>query len=319
MSRSSDIVSQLQSRRAERKKPKINAKLKKVSIDASQQGGIAVAQENKPPPITMQKTGGRNSLALTFSIGFHVVIAIFMGIIYIKDRIQHEPDEIIGAFVPPDIAAQKRVILNPKPKHTFEPKQQDLDQLIPKQPIVTDANIPKTPDGLTLPSAGDTNVLEDTGFNAGPRVTDIGRNIKGPVAPIDNNPIPPTVVRPSGQDTPLVDITDVTAPADATDLFVPEIDPSVKGATAPKALKKVKPTYPKNARRAQKEGKVILVATIGTDGIAKNIKAETKLGYGFEEAAIEALKKFKFVPGKKDGKSIELAVRIPFEFKLDDK
>ena len=79
MSRSSDIVSQLHNRRAQRKKPKINAKLKKFTIDENQQGGIAAAGENKPPPITVQKTGSRNSLSLIFSICLHVSIAVILG------------------------------------------------------------------------------------------------------------------------------------------------------------------------------------------------------------------------------------------------
>ena len=317
MSRSSDIVYQIQNRRTERKKPKVNAKLKKVHIAENQKGGIAAAQENKPPPITVQKTGGRNSLALTFSIGLHVVIIIFMGILYIKDRIQAEPDLFAAAFVAEDTPNKRRTPPPPK-KERFEVKQENIERVISRPPIATDANIPRTPGNLALPSTESAGDLIDPGLRAGPRAVDINRSIKGPVVPKDNPVITPKVERPDGQDTPLVDIDDVLSPSDTPGLDGFEIDTSQKGATPPKVLKKVKPTYPKNAKRAQKEAKVILVATIGLDGIAKNITASTKEGFGFEEAAIEALKKFKFIPGKKDGKPTELAIRIPFEFKLDD-
>ncbi|MYB63143.1 hypothetical protein F4X73_00510, partial [Candidatus Poribacteria bacterium] len=79
MSRSSDIVSQLQRRRAERKKPKVNSKLMKVSLAENEVDGIVTAAGNKPPPITLQKTGGRNSLSLFFSIGLHVSLALLLG------------------------------------------------------------------------------------------------------------------------------------------------------------------------------------------------------------------------------------------------
>ena len=101
-------------------------------------------------------------------------------------------------------------------------------------------------------------------------------------------------------------------------LAVPNIDTSKEGITPPQTIKKVKPVYPKDAKRAEKEGTVTLLATIGTDGKAKDITALTTLGFGLEEAAIAALKKFKFIPAKKDGVATELEVKIPFEFTLED-
>jgi protein TonB len=62
----------------------------------------------------------------------------------------------------------------------------------------------------------------------------------------------------------------------------------------------------------------MLQATIGIDGIPKDIVAVTKLGFGFEEAAIAALKKWKFIPAKKKGKDVERRINIPIEFKLED-
>ncbi len=79
----------------------------------------------------------------------------------------------------------------------------------------------------------------------------------------------------------------------------------------------VKPKYPKEAKRAEKEGKVVLTATIDVNGIPQNIVALTKLGFGFEEAAIEALKKTTFYPATKKGKPFSVVVKVPFEFKLE--
>ena len=85
---------------------------------------------------------------------------------------------------------------------------------------------------------------------------------------------------------------------------------------SPRFKNQQKPVYPKEAIIAQKEGKVILLATIDVSGIAKDIKALTQIGFGFEEAAIEALKKSTFHPAFRLGKPASSVVRIPYEFKL---
>ena len=72
------------------------------------------------------------------------------------------------------------------------------------------------------------------------------------------------------------------------------------------------------ARRAQQEGTVILLAAIDVNGKAQDIKALTKFGYGFEKASIEALKKSTFHPATRAGKKVGYLVRVPYEFKLVD-
>jgi TonB family protein len=86
----------------------------------------------------------------------------------------------------------------------------------------------------------------------------------------------------------------------------------------PRYKKSVKPKYPKDARRAEKEGRVILTATIDVNGIPQDVVALTNLGYGFEEAAIEAFKKATFHPATKAGKPVSFKVKADFVFKLED-
>ena len=84
----------------------------------------------------------------------------------------------------------------------------------------------------------------------------------------------------------------------------------------PKVKNLIKPAYPVEAKKAVKEGKVILLATINVDGIAEDITAETELGFGLEEAAIESLKNSIFYPATSNKKPVSFKVRIPYEFKL---
>ena len=100
----------------------------------------------------------------------------------------------------------------------------------------------------------------------------------------------------------------------SADTTIPEIPTDM---TPPRYKNLVKPVYPVEAQTAEKGGTVHLLATIDVKGIPQNIKAITKLGFGLEEAALEALKKSTFHPATKDGKPISVTVRIPFEFKLE--
>lgn len=316
MSRSSDIVSQIHKRRADRKKPKINAKLKKVSIAESHIGGLATASENKPPPITLQKTGGRNSAALIFSAGLHVLIAIVLGFLVIKDQVATGTEDVAVDLIPPEPPQQKRVITTKRDRVTFEAENRVVEKPV-QQNVVTKAKIPNTLGGTTLPTALNTDLGPiGPALNAGPKLSDIPNRINRPIQPVKTN-VKPTLDRPTTQGGPIIDL-EVPDSADGPTLKIPEITVTQEGMEAPRPKNQVKPTYPKNARRAQKEGKVVLIATIGLDGIPKNIVAVTTLGFGFEEAAIAALKRTRYFPAKKNGKEIEFTVKIPFEFKLED-
>ena len=316
MSRSSDIVSQLQRRRAERKKPKVNSVLMKVSIDDSQLDEIVTAGDNKPPPITLQKTGGRNSLSLFFSIGLHVSLALLLGFIYIKDRISSEDDGIGATLVTPDLTLRERTNLPARKAPIFEAEQQEIEVPLDTT-VVTDTNILNPRDGgFTLPSGHGTDLnLETPGLNEGPRVVINPGRIKNPVAPTTTTFTPPKLERPD--QGPSVDL-DLGPEASGVGLKDIDIDITKAGNEPPKITKKIKPTYPKTAKRAEKEGTVKLQATIGTDGIPKNIVALTKLGFGLEDAAINALKKWRFIAGKKNGKDAEMTVILPIEFKLEE-
>lgn len=316
MSRSSDIASQMQKRRADRKKPKINAKLKRVSIDESQRGGIAAAQENKPPPMTVQKRGGRNSFSFTVSAVLHVVIALLLGFLAIKNQVTSPTDELAAALLPQELPQKKRVLDVKRKKPNFDVKEQVIKAPIQRTPI-RNANIPKRPGASALPNAPETDLAPiGPGLNNAPTLN-IGEGLSRPIQPIQNT-ISPTFERPTTQGGPIADLTKTEDTSGSDPLIAPDIDTSGSGVTLPKVKISRKPEYPKNAKRAEKEGTVILQATVGIDGIAKNISALTDLGYGFEQAAIDALKRFRFVPAEKKGEKIEYLVKIPFEFKLEE-
>ena len=77
-----------------------------------------------------------------------------------------------------------------------------------------------------------------------------------------------------------------TAELNPAPLQIPTASLNVGIIEPPKFIHKVVPKYPELARRAEKEGIVILEAEISADGTARDIKVIQKFGYGCEEAAI---------------------------------
>jgi TonB family protein len=88
------------------------------------------------------------------------------------------------------------------------------------------------------------------------------------------------------------------------------------GVTAPALLFKVEPEYSEEARKAKYQGTVLLYIEVDPSGKATNIKVARSLGLGLDEKAIEAVKKWKFKPGYKDGKPVTVAATIEVNFRL---
>ncbi len=74
--------------------------------------------------------------------------------------------------------------------------------------------------------------------------------------------------------------------------------------------------YPEIAKRAGVEGKVYVLAFVDENGDVRDAKIIKGIGAGCDEAALEAVKKTKFKPGKQRGKAVRVQVHIPVVFKL---
>ncbi len=77
--------------------------------------------------------------------------------------------------------------------------------------------------------------------------------------------------------------------------------------------------YPKHAKLYGLEGFVTLVVTINVDGIVEDISVLNDLGLGTKEAAIDAVKASRFLPGEKDGKQVKSKVLFKIPFMLNGK
>jgi protein TonB len=80
-----------------------------------------------------------------------------------------------------------------------------------------------------------------------------------------------------------------------------------------------KPDYPALAKRRQWEGKVILKVRVLADGKASQVSVATSSGHDIlDEAAIEAVSQWHFVPAKRSGQAVESWVNVPINFNLLD-
>jgi TonB family protein len=86
--------------------------------------------------------------------------------------------------------------------------------------------------------------------------------------------------------------------------------------TPPRQIHSPKPKYPKTERKARHEGTVTLKLVVSTDGVPLRITISQTLSPDFDNAAIDALKQWKFSPAMKDGKPVAVAISIKMAFLL---
>ncbi len=88
------------------------------------------------------------------------------------------------------------------------------------------------------------------------------------------------------------------------------------GVSAPKEIYAPEPEYSEEARKVKHMGVVVLQLVVGPDGTPRDIRVIRTLGLGLDEKAIEAVRKWRFDPAKKDGKAVAVSVNIEVNFHL---
>ena len=91
---------------------------------------------------------------------------------------------------------------------------------------------------------------------------------------------------------------------------------SGRGVSAPQVLYQVEPEYSEEARKAKYQGVVVLKVIVDPSGRVTNPVVVSSLGLGLDEKAIEAVKKWRFRPGYKDGKPVPVFADIYVTFRL---
>ena len=88
------------------------------------------------------------------------------------------------------------------------------------------------------------------------------------------------------------------------------------GVLAPSVLTKVEPEYSREAHDAKLQGDVVISLVVDDEGRPQELKVIRSLGLGLDEKAIEAVSKWRFKPGVKDGKPVPVIATIEVHFRL---
>ncbi len=77
------------------------------------------------------------------------------------------------------------------------------------------------------------------------------------------------------------------------------------------------PYYPLAAKRKGIQGKVLLNVAVKTDGTPATVEISRSSGSSaLDEAALDAVKQWKFVPARRGGQFVQANVIVPVEFKI---
>lgn len=84
----------------------------------------------------------------------------------------------------------------------------------------------------------------------------------------------------------------------------------------PEVISSVSPVYPDSLRRARVEGTVTLVFVLDENGRVEDLRVEQSSRPEFEKPALEAVRRWKFRPGMKDGQAVRTHMRLPVRFRV---
>jgi len=79
-----------------------------------------------------------------------------------------------------------------------------------------------------------------------------------------------------------------------------------------------RPQYPFEMRRAGIAGEVVVDFIVDSEGVVQNAFAYKSSQREFESAAVQAVSKWTFKPGRKNGKNVNTHMQVPIVFTLND-
>lgn len=88
------------------------------------------------------------------------------------------------------------------------------------------------------------------------------------------------------------------------------------GVIQGRARKQTRPTYPEVAKAYRQAGTVILKGTINTEGRIESLVIAKPAGFGLDEAAIEAVRQWEYVPYILKGEPVSVETHITVNFVL---
>ncbi len=130
-----------------------------------------------------------------------------------------------------------------------------------------------------------------------------------------------TTEQPIVEDAPAAPVAPVVvaetpkAPPVVEKIEEPKIEPPRFGVSY---LNNPAPDYPPTSRRLGEEGRVLMKVLVSADGAAEDVQIEKSSGSErLDNAAIQAVKRWRFIPAKKNNQALSAYVIVPVKFSLD--
>lgn len=84
----------------------------------------------------------------------------------------------------------------------------------------------------------------------------------------------------------------------------------------PEVVERVDAEYPSSELAAEHEATVVLTVTVAIDGTVQGAEVTTSGGPEFDEAALAAVRRWRFTPARRAGAPVASRIRVPFRFEL---
>ncbi|MGH9555334.1 MAG: energy transducer TonB [Terriglobales bacterium] len=88
------------------------------------------------------------------------------------------------------------------------------------------------------------------------------------------------------------------------------------GVRPPRPLYAPDPDYSEEARKIKAQGTVVLWVVVGADGQVRDLRVQRSLGFGLDEKAVEAVRRWKFEPATKDDRPVAVQIYVEVHFRL---
>jgi protein TonB len=263
---------------------------------ASGNGVKLVVAATEPPKLV--QLGGRTGSSLGFKTALLGVLVLVLGLVVYQQQVWRLP-LLVGLIS--DLQAVWTAPAATKPAAEAAPAPVKQPEPVSRQP----ATVVRTPVTVVKPSKA-----------APPTV--IKRSLPGPT-PLPSAPLPLEIPLPAVPPAAAAESVEPPpvekAPAAAPEVSAPEPRPARISQVSPGVLiYKVNPQYPAAARAARVQGSVVMRALIGTDGTIQQLQVVSGNPL-LVNAAMEAVKRWRYRPYLLDGKPVEVETNITVNFK----
>lgn len=86
--------------------------------------------------------------------------------------------------------------------------------------------------------------------------------------------------------------------------------------SAPVLIYSVAPEFAEEAKRAKIAGNVLVNLVVDQNGIPTNVRIVRGIGYGLDEKAVEAVRRYRFKPSMEHGQPVPVEINIQVNFKI---